>query len=84
MSIKKHACAVGKVIGPKSIKFISRKSNGKVCIHLDRKKPVTSLTTNNTIEIKPILTPAQRIILSNVPPIIPNSTIENTFKQNNV
>lgn len=31
-----------------------------------------------------MLTPAQRIILSNVTPVIPNSEFKNIFKKNNV
>ena len=62
-------------------------------MYFDSKKTVTSLTSkyktvvvNNTnIEkIRLMVLPVQRIILSNIASIIPNSAIENMFKRNNI
>ncbi|KAK1117493.1 hypothetical protein K0M31_016526 [Melipona bicolor] len=39
---------------------------------------------SSTVNIRPMLTQAQRIIFSNVTPVIPNSKFENIFKVNNV
>ncbi|XP_076392697.1 uncharacterized protein LOC143265297 [Megachile rotundata] len=91
-TIKEYACAVGKLIGPKAIKYISRISNNRICIYLDKKETVTTLTKNhksieinNTkIEIRPMITPAERIIFSNVSPVIPNKSIEDILKRNNI
>ena len=89
ITIKEYARAIANIIGHKAIKFFS---NGRICMYLDSKKTVRSLTSkyktvvvNNTnIEIRPMVLPAQRIILSNIAPIILNSAIENMFKRNNI
>lgn len=36
-------CASGKITGPNSIRFMSRISNGRVCLYLDLKETVTNL-----------------------------------------
>ncbi|XP_078053412.1 uncharacterized protein LOC144478913 [Augochlora pura] len=90
--VKEYATAIGKIINPNAIRFISAISNNRICIYLDSKNTVTELinkqpriTINNTqVEIKPLITPSQRIILSNVSPTIPHEIIEKFFKQNNV
>ena len=44
ISIKEYATAIGNIIGPNAIRFISRISNARVCVYLDSKKTVTDLT----------------------------------------
>ena len=69
ITIKEYQ-AIANMIGPKTIKFLSRISNGRVCMYLDSKVTVTSLTSkyktvvvNNTnIEIRPMVLLTQRII----------------------
>ena len=39
---------------------------------------------NNMLNLRPMLTPAQRVILSNVAPVILNSGFEKIFKRDNV
>ena len=89
ITIKEYACAVGRMIGPKAIRYISRISNGRICIYLDKKETVASLIdnhksitiNNNKIDIRPMIIPAERIILSNVSPVILNKAIEDTLKK---
>lgn len=65
ISIEEYVQAIGNVTGPKSVKYISRISHGKICIYLDRKDTVTPITSihnlitiNNTIiDIGSILVP---------------------------
>ncbi|CAK9796158.1 Transposon TX1 uncharacterized 82 kDa protein [Anthophora quadrimaculata] len=93
ISTKEYVCAVGSIIGPKALRCISRISNGRICIYLDKKETVSnltgknqSITINNTeIDIRPMITSAQRIILSNVSPVVPNkSIVEKIFMKYNV
>lgn len=92
ISIKEYVKAIGNIIGPKSVKYIFRILNGRICIYLDNKDIVTNLTSqhnsvtiNNTIiEIRPILVTVQRIILSNIHSIIPNSVIEEELEKHNI
>ena len=91
-SLQDYALAIRKLIGPKSIRYISKISNNRICAYLDKKETVLHLTNlhktitvkNNKLNLRPMLTPAQRIILSNVSPVIPNSEFEKIFKRNNV
>lgn len=90
--IKDYACTIGKIIDPNAIRFISRISNGRICIYLDKKETVQSLTSNyktiminNTqVQIRPLVMSSQRIILSNVSPTIPHESIEEILIQNNI
>ena len=41
----------------------------------------TVTVNNNTLNLRPMLTPAQRIILSNVAPVIPNSEFEKNLQK---
>ena len=92
ITIEEYARAIANIIGPKAIKFLSRISNDRICMYLDSKETVTSLISkyktvvvnNKNIEIRPMVLRVQRIILSNIEPIIPNSAIENMFKRNNI
>ena len=60
ITIKEYAPAIANIIGPKTIKFLSKISNGRIYMYLDSKETVTSLTSkyktvvvNNTnIEIR--------------------------------
>ena len=69
-SLQDYALAIGKLIGPKSIRYISKISNNRICAYLDKKEIVLHLTNlrkritvnNNTLNLRPTLTPAQRII----------------------
>ncbi|KAK1117492.1 hypothetical protein K0M31_016525 [Melipona bicolor] len=83
-----YALTIGKLISPKAMKYISKISNTQICAYPDKKETMTHLTCINqlssTVNIRPMLTQAQRIIFSNVTPVIPNSKFENIFKVNNV
>lgn len=86
ITIKEYARAIGNIIGSKAIKFLSRISNRGICMYLDSKHTVANLKhksifiNNVNIEIKLMVLLAQRITLSNVSSIIPNSQIENSQK----
>lgn len=92
MSIKDYATAISKLTGSTAIRFISKIANNRICVYLDSKNSVNKLLAiHNNIEIKnkilsirPLIIPTQRIIISNVPPIVPHYIIEEIFKKNNI
>jgi len=89
---KEYIVAIGKIISPKNIVFVSRISNNRFCIFLSSKQILDSLleatqtiTINEQIiQIRRLINPAKRIVISNVCPSIPNSVILDAFKNINV
>ncbi|KAK2579155.1 hypothetical protein KPH14_011605 [Odynerus spinipes] len=87
ISIENYVEAIGKIVNPTSICFISRISNNRICTFLSSKSLVEELVekhptikiNNIELEIRPLINRMKRIILSNVSPIIPHNP-ENTFK----
>lgn len=84
VSIKEYTLAVAKVISPANIRFASRISNGRICMYLANQQLVDKITDTNVninigthqLRIRPLISKARRIILSNVCPIIPHDLIE--------
>lgn len=80
---------VGNLIGPQNIIFASRIANNRICIYLSSKEIVHRFITNfkgitlndKFITARPLVSPAKRIILSNVSPNIPHETIEEALKR---
>ena len=92
LSVHQYTVAIGKLIDPKNIRFVSRISHGRVCLYLSSKELVDKLTDNPTkvnidthrIEIRPLMSKAKRIIISNVCPIIPHQFILDELIKYNV
>lgn len=80
--------SIGDIIGPKNILFASRISNNRICIYLNKIEIVDQLVKNNPIirvcdldlPIRRLVTPAKRIVISNVCPSIPHELIETALK----
>jgi len=80
---KDYVIAIGQIVQPKNILFISRISNNRFCIFLNSKEILDSLMSKtpvivingHEIQLRRLLNPAKRIVISNVCPSIPNSTI---------
>ena len=83
ISVQEYVIQIGKIIGPKNIRFVSRISNNRVILYLNSKDTVDKLTDkktkvnigSNILEIRPLVSKHKRIILSNVCPIIPHDII---------
>ncbi|KAG5898241.1 hypothetical protein JTB14_029620 [Gonioctena quinquepunctata] len=79
---------IGDIVGPKHIAFASRISNNRICIYLanpnlvdDLLKSHPSVTiNNNVINIRRLVSPTKRIIISNIPPYISHDLAENAIK----
>ncbi len=75
--------AIGQIVSPKNILFVSRISNNRFCIFLNNKNTVDSLVektkfitiNDNVIQIRRLINTAKRIVISNVCPSIPNEKI---------
>lgn len=80
--------AISEITGPKNITFASRMSNNRICIYLSSVQAVDNLieshgkvtVLDNEICIRRLITPARRIIVSNVSPYIPHETIAAALK----
>lgn len=73
--------AVGDIVTPKNITFASRISNNRICIYLSSSNIVNDLLSahesisinSKTIPIRRLITPAKRILISDVSPTIPHA-----------
>ena len=83
VTIQEYAIAIGKKVEPSNIKYISRISQGRVCLYLSSKSVVEILmNTDNkvnigdkTLEIRTLISRSKRVTISNVCPVIPSSVI---------
>lgn len=83
-----YVSAIGLIVKPQNIRFISRMSNNRIGVFLSSKELVDNLITshnritiNNTqTEIRRMITPAKRLIISNACPSIPHNVIETALK----
>lgn len=88
IKIKEYITCIGNIVGPKNVLFASRISNNRVCIYVQTKELVDTIIKNHQtvkienheINIRRLITPAKRLILSNVCPSIPHNIIEDNLK----
>lgn len=88
LRLSDYVIAVGNIIGPRHILFASRISNNRISIYLSSKEAAENFATNHPIiqindhnvNVRRLLTPTRRIILSNVCPSIPHNTLENALR----
>lgn len=84
LKLFEYVKAVGDIIGPRNICFASRISNNRICIYLNKIELVDQLITNHStinvgnmeLNVRRLVTPAKRLVLSNVCPSIPHELIE--------
>lgn len=83
-----YILAVGPLVGPKNIIFSSRISNNRICIYLKNKTVVEKfinecrpIKINNEILYgRRLVTPSERLVLSNVCPTIPNTILQENLR----
>ena len=88
-TVREYTLALGKQIGPENIRAVSRVSQGRVCFFLNSKDTVDRLIDNESkltigelsIPIRPYISRAKRIIISNVLPIIPTQLLIDEFEK---
>ncbi|CAH2018881.1 unnamed protein product [Acanthoscelides obtectus] len=87
IKIHDYIIAIGSIVGPKNILFASRIANGRMCMYLSNTDSVDKIITehksikvqDHDIEIRRLVTPAQRLVISNVCPSVPNNIIESSL-----
>ena len=79
LKLNDYVIAIGNIIQAKNILFASRISNNRICIYLSTVEYVDTITQQTSIKItgldiglRRLITPAKRLILSNVCPSIPH------------
>lgn len=84
--------ALGAIVKPRNIMFASHMSNNRVCFYLSSASLVDSFINNHAgvnienlfIPARRLVSPAKRIIISNVCPCIPHNHLEALLKDNNL
>lgn len=84
LQLTDYVTNIGSIIGPRNVIFASRMSNQRICIYLSEVKYVDQIVQNHSqlkisdheINIRKLITPAKRIILSNVCPSVPHNVLE--------
>lgn len=90
--VREYALAIAQLIEPQNILYISKISQGRVCLYVSSQDIADKLVNTHktvsinthSLEIRPLLSQSKRIIISNVPPVIPNSSIENKLREHNI
>lgn len=80
--------AVGDIVGPKNIAFASRISNNRICMYLTTKEVVEDLIRSHPkipvghleLNVRRLISPTKRILISNINPDIPHELVEDTLK----
>lgn len=80
--------AVGDIVGPKNIAFASRISNNRICLYLATTEVVDKLIRshpkipvgNLELNVRRLISPTKRILISNINPDIPHELVEDTLK----
>lgn len=88
LKLSDYVTAVGDLVQPKNILFASKISNNRLCIYLSSTHILEELISNHKsvkinnkeITIRRLITPSQRIVLSNVCPSIPHDLLESYIK----
>ncbi|EFA12599.2 hypothetical protein TcasGA2_TC001839 [Tribolium castaneum] len=84
-----YVAAIGDIVAPKNVSFASRMSNDRICIYLSNKSFVDQIISEhpaikvkeNVVNVRRLINPARRIILSNVCPSIPHPIVEEMVKR---
>lgn len=84
LKLSDYVLKIGEIVGPRNISFASRISNNRICIYLSNTELVDHVIKNHPtitidereVSIRRLITPAKRIILSNVCPSVPHNVLE--------
>lgn len=89
LTVEDYALAVASLVGAKNVSYISRMSHSRIVVYLkqrelvdeliDRKVQVTVKT--QSVPIRPFVSRARRVLISNFPPFVPKSYILDEFSR---
>lgn len=85
--IKLGESKVADLVDPSTIRFSSRISNNRICVHFSEKEAFDKSTSSHksitirgyTIQVRSLISRAKRIIISNACPTIPNEDIQDSL-----
>lgn len=88
LRLQDYLIPLGNIVQPKSI-FSSRLSNNRICMYLSSKNNVENFMNNHgsiqihgqTLRARRLITPAERLVLSNVCPTIPHEVIHRELEK---
>lgn len=88
LTLSDYVIRLADLIGGGNILFASRISNNRICLYLSSKQIVEDVINhhstirihNQETSIRRLVSPARRIILSNVAPTIPHELLEDTIR----
>lgn len=92
LKLADYIIAIGNIVQPRNVHFASRISNDRICIYLSSVEHVNNVVENHKVikirdqelSIRRLLTPARRIILSNVDPAIPEQLLEQEIRRTGI
>lgn len=92
ITVKDIVYEMAEKMDPQNIRFASRMSNNRICVYLSSREQADAFVTDfggvnigdTFITARKLITPAKRIVLSNVSPCIPDFVIEDAFKAINL
>ena len=91
-TIQEYTIALGNIINSINIAYVSLISYGRICFYLSSKELVDQIVDEGTkiktgeskLVLRPLIFKAKRMIIPNVCPIIPHSTILNELNKINI
>ncbi|CAG9818092.1 unnamed protein product [Phaedon cochleariae] len=83
IKLQEYLLQLGAIVQPRNIIFSSRISNNRICIYLSSKNVVEEFLANHgkitineeTIKARRLITPSDRLVMSNVSPTIPHDIL---------
>lgn len=92
ISILDYVISIGRIIGPEKILSASKISKKRVCIYLDSEQTADNFARtykklnidNQQVEVRKLLAPSKKLVLSNVHTCIPNSLLLESLHQHNI
>nr|CAH7719583.1 unnamed protein product [Callosobruchus chinensis] len=87
--IQDYLLQLGPIVNPKNILFCSRISNNRLCVYLSSKAwvdkfladPGEIVIQGEKVRARRLVTPSDRLVISNLCPTIPNTAIKSALKQ---
>lgn len=84
-----YVISVGSIVGPRNVVSASRIANNRICIYLSSTEVADEfvgkhpelLILAESVKVRKLITPAKRIIISNVSSSIPHLVIESALKE---
>ncbi len=90
INVQEYTAAIGQIVGPENIRYVSRISQGRICLYLANPIIADKVTiegcnkikiTNHHLKIRLLVTKTKIVIFLNVCPVIPNYLLIEKLKE---